>query len=166
MCVGREIERILSKALLGLEGELKGDYYPLAHSTSYIPKPGGMSMAEEQAMRADNLLFKEPELPALLASGMGRNWPDGRGIFANEAKNFLVWANAEDHTRMISIEMGSDIKAVFERFVLGVGTVEELLKKEGYEFMHNGHLGYIAVDPANLGEHVRSRVSVHHRGDI
>jgi len=154
----REIERILSKALLGLEGELKGDYYPLAHSTSYIPKPGGMSMAEEQAMRADNLLFKEPELPALLASGMGRNWPDGRGIFANEAKNFLVWANAEDHTRMISIEMGSDIKAVFERFVLGVGTVEELLKKEGYEFMHNGHLGYIAVDPANLGTGLRASV--------
>merc|ERR1719272_454214 len=44
----REVERVMSKALLGLEGELKGDYYPLAHSNSYVPKPGGMSMEEEE----------------------------------------------------------------------------------------------------------------------
>merc|ERR1719327_2587089 len=67
----REIERVLSKSLLGLEGELKGDYYPLAHSESYIPKPGGMSM-EEEAARSDVLL----EPTAMLASGMGRHWPD------------------------------------------------------------------------------------------
>merc|ERR1719460_786318 len=78
----REIERVISKSLLGLEGELKGDYYPLAHSASYIPKPGGMSMAEEEAMRDE--LFYEPDSTLLLASGMGRQWPDGRGVFSNE----------------------------------------------------------------------------------
>merc|ERR1719375_2018981 len=43
----REVERILAKSLLGLSGELKGDYYPLAYSQSYVPKPGGMTMAQE-----------------------------------------------------------------------------------------------------------------------
>ena len=41
----REVERVMTKALLGLDGELKGDYYPLAYSNSYVPKPGGMSQA-------------------------------------------------------------------------------------------------------------------------
>ena len=53
----REIERVLSKALKTLDGELKGDYYPLAGSYSYAPKPGGMTEAEEDKMRADHFLF-------------------------------------------------------------------------------------------------------------
>merc|ERR1719207_50530 len=43
----REVERVMSKALVMLDGELKGDYFPLAGSNSYVPKPGGMSMEEE-----------------------------------------------------------------------------------------------------------------------
>merc|ERR1719460_2434105 len=128
----REVERIMAKSLLGLEGELKGDYYPLAYSSSYVPKPGGMSAEEEEKMREDHFLFQEPDSTLLLASGMGRHWPDARGIFANAAKNFLIWTNEEDHTRIISMQMGADIK------------------KEGYEFMHNAHLGYILVCPSNL----------------
>lgn len=80
----REIERVLTKALKGLDGELKGDYYPLAGSYSYGAKPGGMTEAEETKMRDDHFLFQEPDSTLLLASGMGRNWPDARGIFAND----------------------------------------------------------------------------------
>jgi creatine kinase len=156
----REVERVMTKALLGLEGELKGDYYPLAHSNSYPPKMGGMTMEEEDKMRDEHFLFQEPDSTLLLASGMGRHWPDARGIFANEAKNFLVWCNEEDHTRIISMEMGADIKNVFTRFVLAVNTCEEVVKKEGYDFMHNDHLGYILVCPSNLGTGLRASVMV------
>ena len=84
---------------------------------------------------------------------MGRHWPDGRGIFANDAKNFLVWTNEEDHTRIISMEMGSNIKAVFDRFVMAIGTVETVVKKDGFEFMHNAHLGspLLSTSPSNNG---------------
>merc|ERR1719473_2576547 len=115
-------------------------------------------MAEEEAMREDHFLFQEPDSTLLLASGMGRHWPDARGIFANDAKNFLVWTNEEDHTRIISMQMGSDIKEVFERFVLAVTIVESVVKKEGFEFMHNDHLGYILVCPSNLGTGLRASV--------
>merc|ERR1719281_188287 len=54
----REVERVMTKALLGLEGELKGDYFPLAHSTSYPPKMNGMTMAEEEKMREEHFLFQ------------------------------------------------------------------------------------------------------------
>merc|ERR1719456_1065329 len=156
----REVERVMSKALLGLKGELKGDYYPLAYSNSYIPKPGGMTMEEEESMRDEHFLFQEPDSTLLLASGMGRHWPDARGIFANFKKNFLVWTNEEDHTRIISMQMGADIKEVFERFVYAVNTCEEVVQKEGYSFMHNDHLGYILVCPSNLGTGLRASVMV------
>merc|ERR1719274_510318 len=156
----REVERVMAKALLGLDGELKGDYYPLAQSNSYVPKPGGMSMEEEEKMREEHFLFQEPDSTLLLASGMGRHWPDARGIFANDKKNFLVWTNEEDHTRIISMQMGADIKEVFERFVLAVNTCEQVVQQEGYDFMHNDHLGYILVCPSNLGTGLRASVMV------
>lgn len=117
----REIERVLTTALKGLDGELKGDYYPLAGSHSYAAKAGGMTEAEENKMRDDHFLFQEPDSTLLLASGMGREWPDARGIFANDEKTFLVWVNEEDHMRIISMQMGADIKQVFTRFCVAVG---------------------------------------------
>lgn len=156
----REVERVMAKALLGLEGDLKGDYYPLGGSNSYIPKLGGMSMEEEDQLREDHFLFQEPDSTLLLASGMGRQWPDARGIFTNDACNFLLWTNEEDHTRIISMEMGANMQSVFERFVLAVNTCEEAVKQEGYSFMHNDHLGYVLVCPSNLGTGLRASVMV------
>ena len=111
-------------------------------------------------MRDEHFLFQEPDSTLLLASGMGRHWPDARGIFANFKKNFLVWTNEEDHTRIISMQMGADIKEVFERFVFACNTVEDVVKKEGYSFMHSDHLGYILVCPSNLGTGLRASVMV------
>merc|ERR1719456_1996564 len=150
----------MTKALLSLGGELKGDYYPLAFSYSYAPKPKGMTYEEEEKMREEHFLFQEPDSTLLLSSGMGKQWPDARGIFANEKKNFLVWCNEEDHTRIISMQMGADIKQVFSRFVKACNTVQDVVKKEGYDFMHNDHLGYILVCPSNLGTGLRASVMV------
>ena len=44
--------------------------------------------------------------------------------------------------RIISMEVGGDVKSVFQRFVKAVKTCEEIVKKESYEFMHNEHLGW------------------------
>ncbi len=41
----------------------------------------------------------------------------------NENKNFLVWVNEEDHMRIISMEMGGNMKRVFERFCKGLADV-------------------------------------------
>ncbi|KAF4741186.1 Creatine kinase S-type, mitochondrial, partial [Perkinsus olseni] len=89
----RELERIIVKGLLNLKEELKGDYYPLHGSKSYEPKPGGMTREQEEDMRENHFLFQEPDSTLLLSSGMGRHWPDARGIFHNDEKNFLVWVN-------------------------------------------------------------------------
>ena len=72
-------------------------------------------------------MFDKPVSPLLLASGMARDWPDARGIWHNDAKNFLVWVNEEDHTRIISMEQGGNMKAVFQRFCEGLGMVCECI---------------------------------------
>ena len=53
-----------------------------------------------------------------------RNWPEGRGIFHNDAKTFLTWVNEEDQLRIISMEQGSDIGGVFSRLARAANAIE------------------------------------------
>lgn len=71
----------------------------------------------------DHFLFDKPVSPLLLASGMGRDWPDARGIWHNNKKTFLVWVNEEDHSRVISMQKGGNMREVFTRFCDGLKKV-------------------------------------------
>ena len=62
-----------------MEGDLKGDYFPLHGSRSYAPKPNGMTEEKEEQLRKAGNLFQEPDSTLLLSSGCGRHWPDARG---------------------------------------------------------------------------------------
>ncbi|XP_077988460.1 creatine kinase, flagellar-like [Glandiceps talaboti] len=146
----RDVEKIVTDALDGLDGPLKGTYYPLA----------GMSDEQQEKLIEDHFLFDKPVSPLLLASRMARDWPDARGIWHNDDKNFLVWVNEEDHTRVISMQQGGDMKAVFTRFCDGLNKVEKAIKEKGYEFMWNQHLGYVLTCPSNLGTGLRAGVHV------
>lgn len=44
----------------------------------------------------------------------------------NNEKTFLIWINEEDHTRVISMEKGGNMKRVFERFCRGLKEVRNL----------------------------------------
>lgn len=152
----RELERLITKGLLSLKGNLKGDYFPLNGSMSYAAKPGGMDHAKEEELRKGGNLFQEPDSTLLLSSGCGRHWPDARGIYHNNAKNAFVWVNEEDQMRIVSMEKGDDVQAVFARFVLICNGVREVLEAEGADFMQNDHLGYILTCPSNLGTGLRA----------
>jgi len=39
----------------------------------------------------------------LVSAGLARDWPSGRGIFATENKDFLIWVNEEDHFRIMAM---------------------------------------------------------------
>ena len=91
-------------------------YYPL----------NKMTEKEQEQLIEDHFLFDKPVSPLLTCAGMARDWPDARGIWHNEKKNFLVWINEEDHTRMISMETGGDMAAVFERFCTGLNKVTSI----------------------------------------
>lgn len=146
----RSVEHLVSSALTDLDGDLAGKYYPLAKMTD----------SEQQQLINDHFLFDKPVSPLLTCAGMARDWPDARGIFHNKDKNFLVWVNEEDHTRVISMEQGGDMGRVFERFARGLNEVEKTIKRGGDEYMWNEHLGYILTCPSNLGTGLRAGVHV------
>merc|ERR1711935_869635 len=144
----RQVEKLSCEALSKLDGELKGKYYSLTTMTE----------AEQDQLINDHFLFDKPVSTLLTCAGMARDWPDSRGIWHNEAKNFLVWVNEEDHLRVISMQKGGDIKSVFTRFCDGLKKFEANLGENGYEIMWNEHLGYVLTCPSNLGTGIRAGV--------
>ena len=146
----REVERIVSTTLESFDGPFKGKYYPLTNMTE----------EDQQQLIDDHFLFDKPVSPLLLASRMARDWPDARGIWHNEDKNFLVWVNEEDHTRVISMQKGGNMKEVFTRFCDGLNKFESIIKEAGKSFMWNEHLGFILTCPSNLGTGLRAGVHV------
>ncbi|CAG07812.1 unnamed protein product [Tetraodon nigroviridis] len=143
----REVERVVVTALSGLKGDLAGRYYSL----------GEMSEREQQQLINEHFLFDKPVSPLLTAAGMARDWPDARGIWHNNEKNFLIWINEEDHTRVISMEKGGNMKRVFERFCRGLKQVEQLIQERGWEFMWNERLGYILTCPVQPRHRAQGR---------
>ena len=119
-----------------------------------------MTDAEQEQLINDHFLFDKPVSPLLTCAGMARDWPDARGIWHNQDKNFLIWINEEDHTRVISMEKGGNMKRVFERFCRGLQEVEQHISDNGHGFMWNKHLGYILTCPSNLGTGLRAGVHV------
>lgn len=140
----KEMEEKVSSTLSGLEGELKGTFYPLT----------GMSKDVQQKLIDDHFLFKEGDR-FLQAANACRYWPTGRGIFHNDAKTFLVWCNEEDHLRIISMQMGGDLGQVYRRLVSAVNDIEKRLP-----FSHNDRLGFLTFCPTNLGTTVRASVHI------
>merc|ERR1712178_623610 len=144
----RKVLEVTSNALNSLGGAFSGKYYSLS----------GMTEAEQDQLINDHFLFDKPVSPLLTCAGMARDWPDSRGIWHNQAKNFLVWINEEDHIRVISMQKGGNMKEVFTRWCDGLNQFEKTIQENGNEFMWNEHLGYILTCPSNLGTGVRCGV--------
>merc|ERR1711966_428048 len=122
--------------------------------------PNAMPLEKEEQLHKSGNLFQEPDSTLLLSSGCGRHWPDARGVFHNDAENFFVWVNEEDHMRIISMQKGDGIKQIFQRFATACNECQKVLEAEGYGFMHNDHLGYILTCPSNLGTGLRAGAMV------
>jgi len=139
-----KVEKDVSTTLNSLDGELSGSYFPLK----------GMSKEVSESLILDHFLFKAGDR-FLESAGLNRNWPNGRGIYHNNEKTFLVWINEEDELRIISMQKGADIKEVFTRLTQAITALEEKM-----EFAYSKHLGYITSCPTNLGTAMRASVHI------
>merc|ERR1712002_1210109 len=145
-----DVEKLMISALGKLTDDLAGNYYPLT----------GMDEAVRQQLVDDHFLFVSGDRN-LTVAGMERDWPEGRGIFHNAAKTFLLWVNEEDQTRIISMEKGGDVKGVFGRLARGIKAVGDSVKAEsGKDFMLDPKYGYVHSCPTNLGTGMRASVHV------
>merc|ERR1711997_49681 len=143
-----DVDALMKNAFAKLTGDLAGNYYALI----------GMDEAVRQQLVDDHFLFMSGD-PNLKVAGMERDWPEGRGIFHNADKTFLVWVNEEDQLRIISMQKGGDVKGVFERLARGIKTVQKSIEEEsGKKFLLDEKLGYLHSCPTNLGTGMRASV--------
>jgi creatine kinase len=144
------VEKLMKNAVKNFPKDLAGQYYPLT----------GMNETVRQQLVDDHFLFVSGDRN-LTVAGMERDWPEGRGIFHNDKKTFLIWVNEEDQLRIISMQMGGDVRGVFERLAKGIKAVGDSVKKEsGKDFCLDAQYGYIHSCPTNLGTGMRASVHV------
>merc|ERR1712032_261215 len=137
------VEKLMANAVKTFPADLAGTYYPLT----------GMDEKVRQQLVDDHFLFVSGDRN-LIVAGMERDWPEGRGIFHNEAKTFLLWVNEEDQMRIISMEKGGDVKGVFSRLARGIKA------ESGKDFALSERFGYIHSCPTNLGTGMRASVMI------
>ena len=104
-----ELEKLMINAFAKLEDDLSGTYIPLT----------SMDEAVRQQLVDDHFFFVSGD-KNLIAAGMERDWPEGRGIYYNKEKTFLVWVNEEYQLKIVSMQKGGDAKGVFERLARGI----------------------------------------------
>merc|ERR1712211_46503 len=144
------VEKLMINAVKSFPSDLAGNYYPLT----------GMDEKVRQQLVDDHFLFVSGDRN-LTVAGMERDWPEGRGIFHNTEKTFLIWINEEDQLRIISMQKGGDVREVFSRLAKGIKAVQDSVKAEsGKDFCLDEKYGYIHSCPTNLGTGMRASVHV------
>ncbi len=97
------------------------------------------------------------------SAGINRDFPKDRGVFFSQVTDettqrqsrFLIWANEEDHLRIISMENSSNLSRVFQRLVKALAGLSESL-----EFAKDETLGYLTACPSNIGTAMRAGVHI------
>merc|ERR1712119_188675 len=144
------VENLMTKAFANSKDDLAGTYFPLT----------GMNENVRKQLVDDHFLFVSGDRN-LKVAGMERDWPEGRGIFHNKEKTFLIGVNEEDQLRIISMQKGGDVKEVFTRLAKGIKAVQDSVKAEsGKDFCLSEKFGYIHSCPTNLGTGMRASVHV------
>lgn len=138
-----EVERRVVAALEHLAPHFDGRYYPLAR----------LPPATRRSLEARELCFDDDDR-YLVAAGITRDWPEGRGLWSTADRSLVVWLNEEDHLRIIASADG-DLASCLVRVRELVGALEELLG-----FHHDERLGYLASCPSNVGTGLRASASL------
>merc|ERR1712117_406728 len=135
----------MTKVFETFEGKLKGTYYPM------------VGMAEDKRKELVDLhyLYIDDD-DTLRLVGCYDDWPAGRGIFINDDKSdgvFIIWVGEEDQLRIMAMNKGSDVQAVWDLFYSGV-------KADGDDFVFDKARGYLSSCPTNIGTGMRASVHV------
>lgn len=138
------LEAKVLEVVATLPEDLKGEYLPLT----------GMEESLRAELVAKHQLFKQGDR-FLESAGVNRDWPNNRGIFRSHDELFLIWVVEEDSMRIMSMQKGADIAAVFNRLKSGLEHINSKI-----EFAFDPKLGYLTTCPTNLGTGMRASVHI------
>lgn len=140
----RQVERIFLTAVSG------DPFFENSRYISYenIPEKEFQTLSQSLPIFGKGDRFQE-------SAGINRDFPKARGVFLSEDLKLIVWINEEDHLRVISMEQGSDIAAVFNRLAGFLSFLEEQI-----DFAQDPRYGYLTACPSNIGTAMRAGVHI------
>lgn len=139
----RDIMEQVRTVLENMEGDLKGRFHALV----------GMDEETEKQMRESRLLFDPRVDVALVEARVCRYWPQGRGVFVSDDCGLLVWVNADDHLRVMSMQPGGNIGCAYTRLVNAMQVLSE-----NAAFARDPRLGFLTFSPLDLGSTLSASV--------
>ena len=109
--------------------------------------------AEYDRRVASHQMFKDMSADRYLnVAGISSDWPYGRGMYVSGDEDFLVWVGEEDHLRIMSMQTGGDLGALFGRLRDGLEVLGGLLPR----FAVSPVYGNVTSCPTNLGAGMRA----------
>ncbi|KAL7465833.1 hypothetical protein ACHAXS_006155 [Conticribra weissflogii] len=153
----RKVQRLIEECTTNFHS-------PHLSSGTYLPILS-MSATENLNLIERHILFDNPN-EWTIAAGLGRDWPDGRALYANvtdlarQTPDFMIWVNEEDHLRIMCLRKGGDIQGVFTTLMNGVRELERELRLRNWQFAYDSRLGYLTSCPTNVGTTMRASVHV------
>jgi len=150
-----QLEDTMKKVFAEFTGTLAGEYHPMV----------GMKEEKRKKLVDAHYLYINDD-PTLDLVGCYTDWPKGRGIFINDEKFhkehgvFIVWVGEEDQLRIMAMNKGSNVQAVWNLFYSGVEAVHKGVKKLKDDFTFCPKRGYLSSCPTNIGTGMRASVHV------
>lgn len=152
-----KLETTMKKVFATFTGTLKGQYYPMV----------GMDEKVRKDLVDKHFLFINDDKTLDLV-GCYTDWPAGRGIYINDEKHhgkgnagvFIVWVGEEDQLRIMAMNQGSDVQAVWDLFYSGVEACHKGVKALKDDFVFSKSHGYLSSCPTNIGTGMRASVHV------
>jgi len=151
------LEDCMKKVFATFTGTLKGKYYPMV----------GMDEKVRKDLVDKHFLYINDDKTLDLV-GCYSDWPKGRGIYINDEKHhglgkpgvFIVWVGEEDQLRIMAMNKGSDVQAVWDLFYSGVEACHKGVKAQKDDFVFSKTHGYLSSCPTNIGTGMRASVHV------
>jgi len=176
----RRIERLFQTIV-------EEDFQPL-QGGAYVPVHS-MTNEQHEHYMTRRMCFLDPD-EFKLAAGLGRDWPDARGIYCcshwdsslrrrhissvrrtevpptdidyweENPPNVCIWANYDDHFWVVSVNKGGNVQSVFKNLSDAVRQLELSLMERNYNFCVHPKLGFLTSSPTNVGTALRASMSV------
>lgn len=112
-----------------------------------------ISAQEYERRVAAHQMFKDMSADKYLnVAGISADWPHGRGMYVSSDQDFLVWVGEEDHLRIMAMQHGGNLNALFARLHDGLEVLSQLLPA----FATSPAYGNVTSCPTNLGAGMRA----------
>jgi len=149
------LEKLAAQAFARLSEDLAfgGSYFSITPGAA-----NEIDAAEYDRRVKAHQMFKDMSADRYLnVAGISADWPHGRGMYVSGAEDFLVWVGEEDHLRIMAMQHGGNLNALFERLRNGLERLQDLLPA----FAASPCYGNVTSCPTNLGAGMRA--SLHMR---